>query len=84
MNLIYLLLIGFLVGIVAKALMPGRESGGFLVTSLLGICGSLIASFLGQGLGLYRIGEASGFLAAVLGSMLLLLIARSLNRRSIS
>lgn len=72
MSIIWTILIGFLIGIVAKFLMPGRDPAGFIITVLIGIAGSFIASFLGGALGWYRVGEPAGFLASVIGAMLLL------------
>lgn len=82
MALLYTFLIGLLIGAVAKFLMPGRDPGGFIVTSIIGVIGSFLASYIGQTLGLYRIGEPSGFLASVLGAMLLLLIYRVIAGRT--
>jgi uncharacterized membrane protein YeaQ/YmgE (transglycosylase-associated protein family) len=72
MALLWLILIGFVIGVVAKLLMPGRDPGGFLVTAALGIGGSLLATFLGHLFGLYSPGEPAGFIGAVIGSVLLL------------
>lgn len=72
MSILWMIVIGFVVGIVARFLMPGRDPAGFIVTTLLGIVGSLVAGFLGQALGLYRAGEPAGFIGAVIGAMLLL------------
>lgn len=74
--------IGLIVGIVAKLLMPGRDPGGFFITGLLGIAGSMVAGYLGQALGWYREGEPVGFIAAVIGSMILLGIYRLVVGRS--
>ena len=70
------ILIGLLAGGIAKLITPGRDPGGCLVTILLGIAGALVAGFLGQALGWYEPGEGAGFLAAILGAVLLLLIYR--------
>ena len=80
MNLIWTLIIGLLVGVVAKFLMPGRDPGGFIITILLGIAGSFVATFLGRTLGLYSAGAAAGFIMSVAGAMLLLLIYRLLHK----
>ena len=76
-------IIGLLVGIVAKFLMPGRDPGGFIITALLGIAGAFVAGYLGRGLGWYDIGEPVGFLASVIGAMLLLLLYRVVTRRRV-
>ena len=72
MSIIWTILIGFVIGVVAKFLMPGRDPAGFIITVLIGIAGSFIASYLGGALGWYRVGEPAGFLASVIGAMLLL------------
>ena len=76
MGIIGWILFGLVVGIVGKLLMPGRDPGGFIITILLGIGGALLGGFIGQSLGLYQEGEPAGFLMAVVGSILLLLIYR--------
>ena len=75
------IVIGLLAGAIAKLITPGRDPGGCLVTILLGIAGALVAGFLGQALGWYDPGEGAGFLAAILGAVLLLLIYRVFARR---
>lgn len=74
------IIIGLLAGIVAKLLMPGRDPGGFIITTLLGIVGAVIGGFLGRSLGLYGPGEPAGFLMATLGAVVLLLIYRMMKR----
>jgi uncharacterized membrane protein YeaQ/YmgE (transglycosylase-associated protein family) len=81
MTILWTILIGFLVGLVAKFLMPGRDPGGFIITVLIGIAGSFIASYVGAAMGWYRNGETAGFIAAVLGSVVLLLLYRLLAKR---
>ena len=76
MEIIGTLIIGLLAGIVAKLLMPGRDPGGFIVTTLLGIAGAFVATYLGQAAGWYRAGEGAGFIGAVLGAIVLLLVYR--------
>lgn len=76
MGIIGWILFGLVVGIVGKLLMPGRDPGGFIITILLGIGGALLGGFVGQSLGLYQEGEPAGFIMAVVGSILLLLIYR--------
>ncbi|WP_029011996.1 GlsB/YeaQ/YmgE family stress response membrane protein [Niveispirillum irakense] len=77
MGIIATLIIGLLVGIVAKLLMPGRDPGGFIITTLLGIAGAFVATYLGQAVGLYEAGQAAGFIGAVVGAILLLLVYRT-------
>lgn len=73
--------IGLLVGIVAKLLMPGRDPGGIIVTILVGIAGSFVANYLGHVAGWYGPGEPAGFIASVIGAMLLLLLYRLVTGR---
>ena len=68
----WMLLIGLVIGIVAKFLMPGNDPGGFIVTALLGVAGSFLAGIAGKAMGLYAEGEPVGFIASVIGAMLLL------------
>jgi uncharacterized membrane protein YeaQ/YmgE (transglycosylase-associated protein family) len=79
MGILWTILIGFIVGIVAKFLMPGRDPAGFIITVIIGIVGSVIATYLGRALGLYQVGESAGFIAAVLGSIILLFIYRAVT-----
>jgi uncharacterized membrane protein YeaQ/YmgE (transglycosylase-associated protein family) len=74
--MIWTLIIGLVIGVVAKFFMPGQDPGGFIITILLGISGSMLASWLGGALGIYTVGEAASFVAAVLGAMLILFIYR--------
>ena len=76
MGIIWTIIIGFIVGIVAKFLMPGRDPAGFIITALIGIVGSVVATYLGRAMGFYQVGESAGFIAAVLGSIILLFIYR--------
>lgn len=80
--MIYMIVIGLIIGVVAKFLMPGRDPGGFIITILLGIAGSFIGGFLGRAMGLYREGEAAGFIMSVLSAMLLLFAYRLMWARA--
>ena len=80
MTILWTIIIGLVIGLIAKMLMPGRDPGGFIITTLLGIGGSVIASFGGRAMGWYLPGQPAGFLAAVLGSVLLLMIYRMVKR----
>lgn len=82
MWLIWTFLIGLVVGIVAKFLMPRRDGGGIVITALLGIAGAVVAAFIGRTLGWYLEGEPAGFVASVLGAMLVLFVYRSFARRA--
>jgi uncharacterized membrane protein YeaQ/YmgE (transglycosylase-associated protein family) len=75
------IVIGLLAGGVAKLLMPGRDPGGCIVTILLGIAGALVAGFLGRAVGWYQPGDGAGFVAAVVGAFLILLIYRLIVTR---
>jgi len=76
MHLLWTILIGFVAGAVAKFFMPGKDSGGFILTTLLGIAGALVATYLGRFIGWYEEGQAAGFIAAVVGAVLLLAVYR--------
>ena len=81
--MLWMILVGLLVGVIAKLLMPGRDPGGVVITILLGIGGSVVAGFSGRFIGWYGDGEAAGFVASVLGAIVLLLVYRVLaGRRS--
>ena len=74
LHLIGTIIIGFLAGVVAKLLTPGRDPGGFIVTIILGIIGAFVATYLGQAVGWYRADEGAGFIGAVVGALVVLLI----------
>ena len=76
MSIIGMAIIGLLAGAIAKLVMPGKDPGGFLVTMFLGIAGSFVAGLGGRGLGLYDPGQPVGFVASVLGAIVLLAIYR--------
>ena len=82
MGIIWTLIIGLLAGIVAKFVMPGPDPGGFIITILLGIAGAFLATFLGQTVGWYPAGEGAGFIGAVVGAVLILIIYRMIRKRS--
>ena len=79
--LIWTWVIGLLIGAVAKLLMPGRDPGGCIITMLIGIAGSFVASYLGQKMGWYEQGQPASFIASVIGAMLLLLVYRLIAPR---
>jgi len=76
MHLLWTILIGFVAGAVAKFFMPGKDGGGFILTTLLGIAGAVVATYLGRFIGWYEEGQAAGFIAAVVGAVLLLAVYR--------
>lgn len=80
MSWLWIILIGFLVGLVAKFLTPGRDVGGFIITTLVGIGGAVLATWVGQTMGWYAPGQAAGFIGAVIGAIVLLLILRVIRR----
>ena len=82
MHLLWMIVVGLIVGAIAKLLMPGRDPGGIIVTMLLGIGGSVVAGFLGRAIGLYQQGEPVGFIASVIGAIIILAIYRVLVGRS--
>lgn len=81
MSIIWTILIGFIAGLVARALMPGPNPMGFIFTALLGIVGSFLATYLGQAMGWYTAGESAGFIAAVVGAIVVLFIYGLVARR---
>ena len=75
------IVIGLIAGAIAKLIMPGKDPGGCIVTMLLGIAGALLAGFIGSAIGWYEPGEGAGFLAAIVGAILILAIYRMAVRR---
>ncbi len=83
--MLWTLIVGLIVGAIAKFLMPGRDPGGFIITMLLGVAGAFLAHFIGDGLGWYEQGEPAGFVASVVGAVILLAIYRAVvGRRQIT
>ncbi len=82
MTFLWMLLIGLIVGAIAKFLTPGRDPSGCLVTMALGVVGSMLAGFLGRSAGWYAEGEPVGFIASVAGAVLILLVFRLIKGRS--
>lgn len=72
MHIIWTIVIGFIAGLIARAILPGNNSLGFILTVVLGIAGSLVATYAGQALGLYAAGGAAGFIASVIGAVVIL------------
>ncbi|HYR59056.1 MAG TPA: GlsB/YeaQ/YmgE family stress response membrane protein [Chthoniobacteraceae bacterium] len=79
-HIIGAIIIGLLIGAVAKLLTPGRDPGGCIVTILLGLAGAFVGTFLGQAIGLYPPGHPAGFVGSVIGAIILLLLYRLLKR----
>ena len=80
MNILWTIIIGLIVGALAKLFMPGRDGGGIFMTILLGVAGALLAGFIGRSLGWYADGHGPGVIASVIGAMLLLIIYRMTRR----
>ena len=76
------ILFGLIVGALAKLVMPGRDPGGFIITALLGIAGAFVAYYIGRAVGWYGEGEPAGFIASVIGAIILLVIYRMVVRRA--
>jgi uncharacterized membrane protein YeaQ/YmgE (transglycosylase-associated protein family) len=81
-SLLWEAIIGLIIGAVAKFIMPGKDPGGIIITMLIGIAGSLLATFIGSHVGLYKEGQSAGFIMSVLGAILLLAIYRLIRGRS--
>jgi uncharacterized membrane protein YeaQ/YmgE (transglycosylase-associated protein family) len=82
MEIIGMIVVGFIVGLIARAVKPGNDRMGIILTTLLGIAGSFLAGYLGQAMGLYTTGEPAGWIASVIGAVLLLLVVGLLRGRS--
>mgnify|MGYP001332641459 CR=1 FL=1 len=82
LSLLWTLLIGMIIGFVARAIKSGDDSMGWIMTALLGIAGSFFASFVGSALGLYKHGDAAGFLASVVGAVVLLFLYGLIRKKS--
>ena len=75
MSILWTILIGFIAGVIAKFIMPGdNEPSGFILTTILGIVGAFVASYLGQALGWYRPGEGAGLIGAIVGAIIVLFV----------
>ena len=81
MDILYTIIIGLVVGVIAKLLMPGKDPGGFIITTLIGIAGAMFAKFIGQAMNWYDAGESAGFVASVVGAIILLLLYRMITGR---
>jgi uncharacterized membrane protein YeaQ/YmgE (transglycosylase-associated protein family) len=82
MSIIWTIIIGFIAGVIAKFIMPGRnEPSGFILTTILGIVGAVVASYLGQALGWYAPGEGAGLIGAVVGAIIVLFIWGLISRQ---
>jgi len=79
-HILWTLLIGLLAGIVAKFLTPGRDPGGCIITMILGVAGAFLATYLGQMIGWYKAGQGAGFIGAVVGAIILLIVYHILRK----
>jgi uncharacterized membrane protein YeaQ/YmgE (transglycosylase-associated protein family) len=82
MTILWTLLIGLVIGAVAKFLLPGKDPGGIIVTMLIGIAGSFVATYIGRVLGWYQEGQSAGFIMSVLGAILLLAVYHLIKRKT--
>jgi uncharacterized membrane protein YeaQ/YmgE (transglycosylase-associated protein family) len=80
LELIWIIIIGAVVGALAKLHMPGRDPGGFFVTALLGMAGAVVATLLGRAIGLYGPGQGAGIIASILGAIIVLFVYHRLRR----
>lgn len=79
MQYVWMVIVGFIVGLVARAILPGTQSLGIILTAVLGIAGSFAAGFVGQALGWYQAGEGAGFIGSVIGAIVLLFVVGKLK-----
>ena len=82
MQYVWMALVGFVVGLIARAVLPGTQSLGLILTAVLGIAGSFVAGFIGQALGWYQAGEGAGFIGSVVGAVVLLFVVSKLKGSS--
>ena len=82
MSWIVTIIVGFIVGLVARAIMPGDQKLGIILTTVLGVVGALVAGYLGQALGWYQAGEAAGFIASVVGAIIVLFVFQLVKGKS--
>ena len=81
LDLIWIVIVGAIVGLIAKLLVPGKDPGGIVVTPLIGIGGAIVATYLGQSLGLYDEGENAKFIGSIVGAVVILVIFRLIRSR---
>jgi len=82
MSIVWTILIGFVAGLVARAIKPGDDSAGFIVTTVIGVVGALLATYVGQAMGWYMAGQGAGFIASVVGAIVLLFIWGFIKKKS--
>jgi len=81
MQYVWMVIIGFIVGLLARAVMPGRQSMGLILTAVLGIVGSVVAGFIGQALHWYAPGQPAGFIASIVGAVLVLFVVGLVSKK---
>ena len=81
MELVWMVIVGFVAGLLARAIMPGTQSLGIILTAVLGIAGSFVAGYVGQALGWYQAGEGAGLIGAIVGAIIVLVVWGALTRR---
>ena len=85
MHIIWSLIVGLVVGALAKLIMPGKDPGGMIITMLLGVAGAVLAGFLGRATGIYHAGDAGpGIIASILGAVIILAVYRMVARRRVT
>jgi len=84
MGILWTIVLGFVIGLIAKLVVPGKENMGFVMTILLGIAGSFLAGIIGQFIGWYKAGEGAGFIASVIVAIIILVIYGKMKARSSS
>ena len=84
MGVIWTIVLGFVIGLIAKFIHPGRENMGLIITILLGIAGSFLAGIIGEAIGWYKAGEGAGFIASVIVAILLLVIYGKIKKKTSS
>ena len=82
MHWLWVVLIGLIVGALAKLIMPGKDPGGFIVTILLGIAGSVVGTLTGRGVGWYQEGQSAGFIVSLLGALIILAVYHFFRKRT--
>lgn len=82
MSILWTLIVGFFVGLLARIFLPGRDPAGIIVTSLVGVLGSFVAAYIGSFLGWYQPGDGVGLIASVLGAMIVLLVFRAVRGKA--
>ena len=83
MSILMTLIVGLVVGALAKLVMPGKDPGGVIITMLLGVAGAFIAGFLGHSLGWYNVGEGPGIIGSIVGALVLLGVYRAVQGRKV-